>query len=377
MFGASGSFGQSAALNNATSFNNPSKDIEIPSPPDDSISSLKFSPATLSSTFLAAGSWDNNVRCWEVQQNGTSVPKAMQAHAGPVLDVCWSDDGSKIFTASTDKSAKMWDLASNQFVQVAQHEAPVKTVHWIKGSSYSVLMTGSWDKTLKFWDTRTPNPILNIQLPERVYCADVLYPMAVVGTAGRQVIIYQLDNHPQEFKSLESPLKYQHRCVSIFCERKPASSNAFSNTQQTSGLPVGFALGSIEGRVAIQYVNPVNPKDNFTFKCHRSNGTGQSNHQDIYAVNGIAFHPVHGTLATIGSDGRFSFWDKDARTKLKTSDPLDQPITTCAFNAQGTIFAYAGSYDWSKGHEGYDPSKMKPRIYLRSCFEELKQSNKK
>jgi len=29
-------------------------------------------------------------------------------------------DGSKIFTASCDKSAKMWDLASNQFVQVAQ-----------------------------------------------------------------------------------------------------------------------------------------------------------------------------------------------------------------------------------------------------------------
>jgi len=30
-----------------------------------------------------------------------------------------------------------------------QHDAPVKTVHWIKGSSYSCLMTGSWDKTLK------------------------------------------------------------------------------------------------------------------------------------------------------------------------------------------------------------------------------------
>lgn len=34
----------------------------------------------------------------------------------------------------------------------------------------------------------------------------------------------------------------------------------------------GFALGSVEGRVCIQYVNPTNPKDNFTFKCHRSNG---------------------------------------------------------------------------------------------------------
>lgn len=65
-------------------------------------------------------------------------------------------------------------------------------------------------------------------------------------------------------------------------------------------------------------------------------------------VNAISFHPVHGTLATVGSDGRFSFWDKDARTKLKTSEQLDQPITACCFNHNGNIFAYASSYDWSK-----------------------------
>ena len=65
-------------------------------------------------------------------------------------------------------------------------------------------------------------------------------------------------------------------------------------------------------------------------------------------MNSIAFHPVHGTLSTVGSDGRFSFWDKDARTKLKTSEQLDQPISSCGFNAQGNIFGYASSYDWSK-----------------------------
>ena len=61
--------------------------------------------------------------------------------------------------------------------------------------------------------------------------------------------------------------------------------------------------------MAIQYVNAQNPKDNFTFKCHRSNGV-TNGYQDIYAVNDIAFHPQHGTLATVGSDGRYSFWDK-------------------------------------------------------------------
>ena len=43
-------------------------------------------------------------------------------------------------------------------------------------------------------------------------------------------------------------------------------------------------------------------------------------------VNDIAFHPVHFCLlATVGSDGKFSFWDKDARTKLK--------VSTCSISA--------------------------------------------
>lgn len=40
---------------------NPMKDFEVTSPPDDSVSSMAFSPATLPQNFLIAGSWDNNV----------------------------------------------------------------------------------------------------------------------------------------------------------------------------------------------------------------------------------------------------------------------------------------------------------------------------
>ncbi|CAF96553.1 unnamed protein product [Tetraodon nigroviridis] len=390
--GGTGVFG-----NTTTDSHNPMKDIEVTSPPDDSISCLAFSPPTIPGNFLIGGSWANDVRCWEVQDNGQTVPKAQQMHTGPVLGACWSDDGSKVFTASCDKTAKMWDLNSNQAMQIAQkrgqpphafilfafqHDGPIKAIHWIKAPNYSCVMTGSWDKTLKFWDTRSPNPMMSLQMPERCYCADVVgalpedkkrflkdnialslfdsvpdspvqeYPMAVVATAERGLIVYQLENQPSEFRRIDSPLKHQHRCVAIFKDKQ--------------NKPTGFALGSIEGRVAIHYINPPNPaKDNFTFKCHRSNGTNNTTPQDIYAVNAISFHPVHGTLATVGSDGRFSFWDKDARTKLKTSEQLDQPITACCFNHNGNIFAYASSYDWSKVG-GVQPARRSPQLSLVS-----------
>jgi mRNA export factor len=40
---------------------NPNKDFEVTQPPDDTVSVLEFSPATMQQNFLIAGSWDNSV----------------------------------------------------------------------------------------------------------------------------------------------------------------------------------------------------------------------------------------------------------------------------------------------------------------------------
>lgn len=63
------------------------KDVEVADPPSDSISSLAFSSAA---EYLAVGSWDNNVRLYEVGAQGQSQGKAMYSHQGPVLSVCWN-----------------------------------------------------------------------------------------------------------------------------------------------------------------------------------------------------------------------------------------------------------------------------------------------
>ena len=90
-------FGQSTApttFGATTVTHNPNKDIEVQSPPDDSISGLAFSPPTLQQNFLVSGSWDNQIRCWEVTgavNAWQAIPKAQQTHSGPVLDVRFSD----------------------------------------------------------------------------------------------------------------------------------------------------------------------------------------------------------------------------------------------------------------------------------------------
>ena len=320
------SFGEQAAAPT----HNPNKDVEVPNAATDGISCVAWSPAAGAngSNFLAAGSWDNQIRCWEVQTNGTAVPKAATSHDAPILCCAWSQDGARVFTGSCDKTAKVWDLATSQATQMAQHEQPIKNIFWVQ--EMNCVVTSSWDKTVKYWDGRSPTPVATLQLPERTYSMDVRYPLMVVATADRKLVVVNLTSPQTIYNTIISPLKYQSRCVACFPDQQ------------------GFCLGSIEGRVAVHHVHDRDTSKNFAFKCHRDN-------QDIYAVDCITFHPTFGTFATTGSDGTFNFWDKDSRQRLKAFGKANLPIPTGAFNRDGTIFAYAVSYDWSKGSEHYNP----------------------
>lgn len=97
------------------------------------------------------------------------------------------------------------------------------------------------------------------------------------------------------------------------------------------------------------YMLTVCDRSNFSFKCHRD--PPQNQIVNVYAVNDISFHPQHGTFSTAGSDGTFHFWDKDAKHRLKGYPNVGGSITATKFNKTGSIFAYAISYDWSKGYQ--------------------------
>ncbi|KAJ3113362.1 hypothetical protein HDU96_003498 [Phlyctochytrium bullatum] len=288
---------------------------------------MSFSPAA---ELLAASSWDNNTRIWEVQPNGATIGKAMITHEAPALCCAWSKDGSKLFSGGADKAGKLMDLQTGQTMQVASHDAPIRCARFFDNPQGSILATGSWDKTVRYWDLRQPTPMATVALPERVYAMDVINFLMVVGTADRTILIYNLQNPAQPFKTIPSPLKWQTRCISCF-----PSGN-------------GFAIGSIEGRVGINYVEDKDQSNNFSFKCHRDD-------KNVHSVNAISFHPLYGTFSTAGSDGAFHFWDKDSKQRLKPFNPAGNTISATAFSRNGGIFAYAVSYDWSKGHEHNKP----------------------
>jgi len=219
------------------------------------------------------------------------------------------------------------------------HEQAVRSCCFTTINNAPILITGSWDKTVKYWDFRQSNPVATLQCQDRVYTMDVRNKLCVIGTAERYINIVDLNSPEKFYKTIPSPLKFQTRVVSCFPDA------------------TGFAVGSVEGRCAIQYVEEKDSSSNFSFKCHRETPQTGPNRDisNVYSVNAISFHPVHGTFSTAGSDGTFHFWDGNAKHRLKGYPSVGGPITATAFNRQGTVFAYAVSYDWSQGFQKNTP----------------------
>lgn len=46
----------------------------------------------------------------------------------------------------------------------------------------------------RYWDTRQANPVHVQQLPERCYALTVNYPLMIVGTADRHLVVFNLQN---------------------------------------------------------------------------------------------------------------------------------------------------------------------------------------
>lgn len=127
----------------------------------DSISDIHFNQKQ---DFIAAANWDKTVlktslnfqvKIYEITPNA-GISKTEFAFEGPVLSCKWNkvfvclifQDGTKLAAGSCDKTAKVFDITTGQSIKCATHDEAIKNVHWCD-SNQTVLITGSWDKTIK------------------------------------------------------------------------------------------------------------------------------------------------------------------------------------------------------------------------------------
>lgn len=310
----------------ATTTTPSTNEFELRSPPTDTISSIKFSPT--SSNFLFVASWDASARLYDV---GANELRNTFEQKSAVLDCCFTD-ATHGYAAGLERQLNGLDFNTGEQSTLGYHEAPIKCVEYC--SDLGLLVTGSWDATVKLWDARQRKCISSHDQTERVYTMALSEDRLVVGTAGRKVMVWDLRSMGVVQQRRESSLKFQTRCI-----------RTFPNKQ-------GYVLSSIEGRVAVEYFDPSpeSQKKKYAFKCHRVKNEGI---EYIYPVNTISFHNKYNTFATGGSDGFVNVWDGFNKKRLCQFHRHKTSISSLSFSNDGSVLGIAVSYLNEEGEKDH------------------------
>eukprot|EP00002_Diphylleia_rotans_P009570 TRINITY_DN1995_c0_g1_i3.p1 TRINITY_DN1995_c0_g1~~TRINITY_DN1995_c0_g1_i3.p1 ORF type:complete len:285 (-),score=55.72 TRINITY_DN1995_c0_g1_i3:703-1557(-) len=281
------------------------QEYKLQSGPKDGISNIRFAP---NSDMLLVSSWDTSVRLIDSQHDALRLT---YNHSAPVLDCCFADDDSQAYSGGVDAQVKSCDIRTGAEFTIGSHSKGVRCLEYLK--NHRLLVSGSWDATLKWWDVRTNGCVGTFVQHDKVFTVAQTDTRIVVGTAQRKIRVYDIRKPSEAEQDRDSVLLHQIRTIRCF----PDGS--------------GFAQSSIEGRVAMEYfdMNDEVQKRRYAFKCHRSSTAGVDT---VYPVNAIAFHPTYGTFATGGCDGFVSVWDGENRKRLNQYHAYETRFVEISFS---------------------------------------------
>jgi cell cycle arrest protein BUB3 len=297
---------------------------ELVSPPEDAISRARFS---LHSNKLLVSSWDSSVTLYDVDEN---VARVKFSHPTQPLDCCFLDDFNGL-SGDSDGTVRRYNFSTQKEDILGKHEALVNSVEFSEVTGQ--IITGSWDKNLRFWDARVADgsertAVHKCEQPAIVECMSLAGYYLVVASGITTINIYDLRNVSRPMQERRSPLKY--KTVSIGC---------YPNH-------LGYAIGSVDGRVALEFfdLSESLQTNSYAFRClpKSKNATCSLS----AAVNAIEYHPIYGSFSTGDNDGYCLTWNGEKKKMLYQYPRYPSSIASLSYNRDGQLLAVASSYTY-------------------------------
>jgi cell division cycle protein 20 (cofactor of APC complex) len=120
---------------------------------------------------LSTGSRDGSIFNHDVRVSNHHVSSLLN-HTQEVCGLSWSPDGTQLASGGNDNMVNIWDIGqTTPRFTFNQHKAAVKALSWCPWQN-NLLATGggSYDKTIKFWNTQLGNCVSTVDTGSQV-CA--------------------------------------------------------------------------------------------------------------------------------------------------------------------------------------------------------------
>lgn len=112
----------------------------------DGIRAVAWSP---NGKYIASASSDETARIWDVRTSGAL--QTYKNHSGELWSIAWSPHSTQVATGGDDGTVRVWEAASGASVSTyTGHEGRVRAVAWSPHVRY--IASGSEDKTAQVWD---------------------------------------------------------------------------------------------------------------------------------------------------------------------------------------------------------------------------------
>lgn len=252
------------------------------------------------------------IRCLEAELDEASA--VLRGHAGPVNDVAYAPDGSRVASAGGDGTIRVWSIAqAGDPLVLRGHTGSVRAVSF--NAAGSRLVSGSNDGTARIWslDSADPPAVLSGHTGPVTGCGfDPGGGGAITVSADRTIRRWDPDTgaETQRVGVVGASPAFQHARFSSDTEFVVTASESFQDpTPRVWNTTTGRLVAALKGH-------------------------GQR-------VWDMAFSPDGGRLATVSDDRTVRIWDTTAWQMIDTLIGHDAWVTAVTYAPDGNRLATA------------------------------------
>ena len=334
------------------------KEIRSFSGHTNTVYSVAFSP---DGRYIISGSWDMTLKLWDVT-TGKEV-RSFYGHTNKVYSVAFSPDGNYALSSSEDGTLKLWEVPTGREIRsFLVHLQP--TVRYEEPRDYCpsavfspdgrYALSGCSDKTLKLWEVATGQEVRSFSGHTGVVWSVVFSPdgcYALSGSWDKTLKLWDVSTG-KEIRSFSGHTD-EVSSVAFSPDGNYALSSSEDGTLKLWVMATGQEVRSFSGHT--NWINSVafSPDGRYALSGSRDNTLKLWDVASGLGVRSFSGHTDHVTLVAFSPDGRYALsgsddntlklWDVDTGREIRSFSGHTGYVNSVAFSPDGR-FALSGSY---------------------------------